>query len=279
VTALGWDNYATDHEDANGQFEQNFGYADALTTCDRAIFFRYMVESIAQTRGLIATFMPKPFAHLTGNGCHLHVSLWKDGRNVFADEDGSDRRGLGLSPAAYGFIGGLKAHAGAYIALTAPSVNSYKRLVVGSQSGSAWAPIYISYGSNNRTQMLRIPAAGRIEDRTVDGSCNPYLAVTAVLAAGLDGIERGLEPGEPTSDHNLHDLPEEDRRRLGVDLLPDNLLDATRALESDDVLRAALGNCQNEDYVDYYVRVKRDEWQRAQSEITSWELDRYLQLF
>jgi glutamine synthetase len=279
LDALGWDNYATDHEDANGQFEQNFGYADALTTCDRAIFFRYMVESIAQERGLIATFMPKPFAHLTGNGCHLHVSLWQDGRNVFATEDGEDQRGLGLSPLAYNFIGGLKAHASAYIALTAPSVNSYKRLVVGSQSGSAWAPIYISYGSNNRTQMLRIPTAGRIEDRTVDGSCNPYLGITGLLAAGLDGIERGLDPGEPTSDHNLHELPEDERRQLGVELLPDNLLDATRALERDDVLRAALGKCQEEEYVDYYVRVKREEWRQAQTEITSWELERYLQLF
>jgi glutamine synthetase len=279
LDALGWDNYATDHEDANGQFEQNFGYADALTTCDRAIFFRYMVESIAQERGLIATFMPKPFSHLTGNGCHLHVSLWKDGANTFADEAGVDDRGLGLTATAYSFIAGLKEHAGAYIALTAPSVNSYKRLVVGSQSGSAWAPIYISYGSNNRTQMLRIPDAGRIEDRTVDGSCNPYLAATAVLAAGLDGIARGLEPGEPTSDLNLHEVSEERLRELGVELLPDNLLDATRALERDDVLRAALGRCPDEDYLDYFVRVKRDEWKRAQAEISDWELDRYLQLF
>ena len=279
LDALGWDNYATDHEDANGQFEQNFAYADALTTCDRAIFFRYMVESIAQERGLLATFMPKPFSHLTGNGCHLHVSLWKDGRNVFADEDGGDPRGLGLSAAAYGFIGGLKAHASAYIAVTAPTVNSYKRLVVGSQSGSAWAPTFISYGSNNRTQMLRIPDAGRIEDRTVDGSCNPYLAATAVLASGLDGIERDLDPGEPTSTLNLHEISEAERRELGVELLPDNLLDATRALERDDVLRAALGKCSEEDYVDYYVRVKREEWKRAQAEITDWEIDRYIQLF
>jgi glutamine synthetase len=279
LDALGWDNYATDHEDANGQFEQNFGYADALTTCDRAIFFRYMVETLAQQRGLIATFMPKPFAELTGNGCHLHVSLWKDGENVFADTADSDQHSLGLSPTAYRFIGGLKEHAGAYIALTAPSVNSYKRLVVGSQSGSAWAPIYISYGNNNRTQMLRIPAPGRIEDRTVDGSCNPYLAATAVLASGLDGIARELDPGEPTSDLNLHEVPAERRQELGVEMLPDNLLDATRALERDHVLRDALGSCASEDYLDYFVRIKRGEWSRAQSEITSWELERYLQLF
>ena len=276
---LGWDNYATDHEDANGQFEQNFGYADALTTCDRAIFFRYMVESVAQQRGLIATFMPKPFAHLTGNGCHLHVSLWRDGVNVFELDGEGDRYGLGLSPLGYNFVGGLKEHAAAYIALTAPSVNSYKRLVVGSQSGSAWAPTYISYGSNNRTQMLRIPDAGRIEDRTVDGSCNPYLAVTAVLAAGLDGVDRQLDPGPSTSDLNLHELSGEECAALGVEVLPDNLLDATRNLERDDVLRAALGSSFREDYIDYFVRVKRDEWSRAQSEITRWELERYLQLF
>jgi glutamine synthetase len=274
---LGWDNYATDHEDANGQFEQNFDYADALTTCDRAIFFRYMVESLAQERGLIATFMPKPFAHLTGNGCHFHISLWRDGENVFAAED--DRRGLGLSPTAYDFIGGLKEHAAAYIALTAPSVNSYKRLVVGSQSGSAWAPIYISYGANNRTQMLRVPAPGRVEDRTVDGACNPYLAATALIAAGLDGIERGLDPGEPTSDVNLHELPASRREELGIGVLPENLLDATRALAGDEVLRRALGPCPREDYVDYYVRIKQDEWARAQAQITEWELERYLQLF
>jgi glutamine synthetase len=279
LDALGWDGNATDHEDANGQFEQNFAFADALTTCDRAIFFRYMVESIAQERGLIATFMPKPFTHLTGNGCHFHMSLWQDGRNVFLDEDGNDPNGLGLSPLAYSFIGGLKAHAPAYIALTAPSVNSYKRLVVGSRSGSAWAPVHISYGSNNRTQMLRIPAPGRIEDRTVDGSCNPYLAAAAVLAAGLDGVERGLDAGEPTSDQNLHELPDAAIREMGIRILPSNLLEATGELERDDVLRAALGACAEEDYLDYYVRIKRDEWDRAHSEITQWEIERYLQLF
>ena len=208
LATLGWDNYATDHEDANGQFEQNFAFSDALTTCDRAVFFRYMVESLAQERGLIATFMPKPFSHLTGNGCHFHMSLWRDGVNLFAAEAQEDHRGLGLSPLAYHFIAGLKAHAKASIALTAPTVTSYKRLVIGARSGSAWAPIHVSYGYNNRTQMLRIPAPGRIEDRSVDGSCNPYLAATAVLAAGLDGIERELDPGEATTELNLHDLDE-----------------------------------------------------------------------
>ncbi len=279
VTSLGWDNYATDHEDANGQFEQNFQFADALTTCDRAIFFRYMVESLAQERGLLATFMPKPFANLTGNGCHFHFSLWRDGENLFECDPADDPRGLGLSPLAYNFIAGLKAHAKAYIALTAPTVNSYKRLVVGApNSGATWAPAYISYGYNNRTQMLRIPDAGRIEDRTVDGSCNPYLAATAMLAAGLDGIENELDPGKPNS-ANLYELSAEERAAQGIDLLPANLLDATRELEKDDVLRKALGATRDGDYVDYFIKVKRGEWQAAHEQITQWELDRYLSLF
>jgi glutamine synthetase len=279
VTGLGWDNYATDHEDANGQFEQNFAFADALTTCDRAVFFRYMVESLAQERGLIATFMPKPFAHLTGNGCHFHVSLWRDGENVFERDAAEDPRGLGLSELAYHFLGGLKAHAKEYIALTAPTVNSYKRLCVGAPtSGSTWAPAYVSYGYNNRTQMLRIPAPGRIEDRTVDGSCNPYLAATAMLAAGLDGIERKLDPGDPNA-ANLYTLSDAERAAAGIELLPANLLDATRELERSDVLRSALGRTPDGDYLDYYVNVKRREVQSAHEQITAWELDRYLQLF
>jgi glutamine synthetase len=279
LNTLGWDNYATDHEDANGQFEQNFAFADALTTCDRAVFFRYMVEALAQERGLIATFMPKPFAHLTGNGCHFHMSLWKDGSNVFDADPAEDPHGMGLSPEAYNFIGGLKEHAKAYIAPTAPIVNSYKRLVIGSSSGSTWAPVYISYGRNNRTQMLRIPDAGRIEDRTVDGACNPYLGATALLAAGLDGMDRGLDAGPPTSDLNLHELEKGTLAELGVEVLPANLLDAVRALERDDVLRAALGSCDREDYVDYFAGVKRREWTLAHNQITEWELQHYLQLF
>jgi glutamine synthetase len=279
ITSLGWSNYATDHEDANGQFEQNFDFADALTTCDRAIFFRYMVESLAQERGLIATFMPKPFSHLTGNGCHFHMSLWRDGENAFEVDPADDPRGMGLSEAAYNFIGGLKAHAKAYIAVTAPTVSSYKRLVVGTRSGSSWAPVYVSYGYNNRTQMLRIPDAGRIEDRTVDGSCNPYLGAAVTLAAGLDGIERGLEPGEPTTELNLHELTEDQRSELGVELLPATLLDATRELEKDDVIRKALGTTEREDYVDYYVRVKQREFREWHDQVSQWEVDRYLQLY
>jgi glutamine synthetase len=279
ITWLGWDNYATDHEDANGQFEQNFAFADALTTCDRAVFFRYMVESLAQERGLIATFMPKPFAHLTGNGCHFHISLWRDGENLFERDPAEDPRGLGLSELAYKFLGGLKAHAKAYIAVTAPTVNSYKRLSVGApESGSTWAPAYVSYGYNNRTQMLRIPAPGRIEDRTVDGSCNPYLAATAMIGAGLDGIEHDLDPGDPNS-ANLYTLSDEELAAAGIELLPANLLDATRELERCEALRAALGKTADGDYLDYYVKIKRREVQAAHEQITPWELERYLQLF
>jgi glutamine synthetase len=274
---LGWGNYANDHEDANGQFEQNFTYDDALATCDRAIFFRYMVHTLAEQAGMIATFMPKPFSHLTGNGCHFHMSLWRDGENVFLDE--ADPRGLGLSETAYGFIGGLKRHARAYSALTAPTVNSYKRLKMGSTaSGATWSPVWISYGYNNRTQMLRIPGPGRIEDRTIDGSCNPYLAAAAVLAAGLDGVENGLEAGDP-NDENLYVASYDELTARGLEALPSNLLDATRELETDDVLRAALGRCPTEDYVDYFVRVKRDEWARYHEQVTGWELREYLTRF
>jgi glutamine synthetase len=274
---LGWGNYANDHEDANGQFEQNFTYTNALASCDRAIFFRYMVHTLAEQNGMIATFMPKPFSHLTGNGCHFHMSLWDGDTNLFLDE--SDPRGLGLSELAYHFIGGLKKHARATSALTAPTVNSYKRLKVGTTtSGATWSPVWISYGYNNRTQMLRIPGPGRIEDRTIDGSCNPYLAATAVLAAGLDGIENGLDAGEPNAE-NLYAFPFQELRARGLETLPTNLLEATSELEQDGVLREALGRARDEDYVDYFIRVKRDEWSRYHEQVTSWEVREYLTRF
>jgi glutamine synthetase len=277
VNDLGWGNYANDHEDANGQFEQNFTYADALVSCDRAIFFRYMVHTLAEQHGAIATFMPKPFTNLTGNGCHFHMSLWKEGENVFLDE--ADPRGLGLSELAYHFIGGLKQHARAYSCITAPTVNSYKRLKVGTTaSGATWSPVWISYGYNNRTQMLRIPGPGRIEDRTIDGSCNPYLAAAAVLAAGLDGVDRKLDPGDPNSE-NLYAIPYAELRERGLETLPANLMEATDELEQDDVLRAALGRCRDEDYVDYFIRVKRDEFSRYHEQVSDWEVKEYLTRF
>jgi glutamine synthetase len=274
---LGWGNYANDHEDANGQFEQNFTYDDALVSCDRAIFFRYMVHTLAEQAGMIATFMPKPFSHLTGNGCHFHMSLWRDGENLFLDE--SDPRGLGLSETAYHFIGGLKKHARAYSAITAPTVNSYKRLKVGTTvSGATWSPVWISYGYNNRTQMLRIPGPGRIEDRTIDGSCNPYLAAAAVLACGLDGIENRLDPGDPNSE-NLYAIDYHELRRRGLQTLPSNLLEATHELAQDDVLRGSLGRGRDEDYLDYFINVKREEWDRYHQQVTPWEIKEYLTRF
>jgi glutamine synthetase len=274
---LKWGNYANDHEDANGQFEQNFTYTNALASCDRAIFFRYMVHTLAEQYGRIATFMPKPFSHLTGNGCHFHMSLWDGDTNLFLDEN--DPRGMGLSETAYHFIGGLKKHAKAYIAVTAPTINSYKRLKVGAPtSGATWSPVYITYGWNNRTQMLRIPGSGRVEDRTIDGSCNPYLAATVVLAAGLDGIENRLDPGDPNPG-NMYEVPESELQRRGIELLPANLLDATRELERDEVMREALGHAKDEDYVDYFIRVKRDEWQRYHEQVTPWEINEYLTRF
>ena len=283
VNELGWGNYANDHEDANGQFENNLHYDDALVSCDRGVFFRYMIHQLAERygkelgRNILATFMPKPFTTLTGNGCHFHMSLWKDGQNVFLDDN--DPRGLGLSETAYHFIGGLKAHARAYSAITAPTVNSYKRLKLGTTtSGSTWSPVWISYGYNNRTQMLRIPGPGRIEDRTIDGSCNPYLASTAILAAGLDGIERGLDPGEPNTE-NLYTVPIAELRARGLETLPSTLVEAISELEGNDVMREAFGRGRDEDYLDYYCRVKRDEWHSYHEQVTPWEIREYLTRF
>jgi glutamine synthetase len=274
---MGWGNYANDHEDANGQFEQNFEFDNALATCDKAIFFRYMVHTLAEHQGMIATFMPKPFTRLTGSGAHCHMSLWRGSENVFLDE--ADPRGLGLSETAYHFIGGLKKHARAYSAVTAPTVNSYKRLKLGSTtSGATWSPVWISYGYNNRTQMLRIPAPGRIEDRTVDGSANPYLAAAVTLAAGLDGIDDGLDAGEPNSE-NLYTKSYDELAARGLRTLPANLLEAISELEADEVMRRALGAGRGEDYVDYYARVKRDEWFRYHEQVTPWEISEYLTRF
>ena len=202
---LGYGNYANDHEDANGQFESNFAYDDALVTCDRAIFFRYMVHVMAQQRGKLATFMPKPFGHLTGNGCHFHLSLWdKAGKkNLF--EDAKDSNGYGLSETAYHFIAGLIHHADAVSAIVAPTVNSYKRIGVGApDSGATWSPAYAAWGGNNRTQMIRVPGAPRIEHRGIDGSANPYLAATAVLAAGPRRRRAKARPGPAEHRQPVH---------------------------------------------------------------------------
>ncbi len=279
MNRLGWSNYANDHEDANGQFEQNFKYADALTTADRLIFYRYMVHTLAHDAGMAATFMPKPFGNLTGSGLHLHSSLWdaETGAELFADAD--DPRGLGLSPMAYHYIAGLIEHAPAMAAVTCPIVNSYKRFGVGApQSGATWAPAYATYGGNNRTQMLRVPDGGRVENRGCDGAANPYLALAVQLAAGLDGMDRELDPGEPNKD-NLYLLSPEEVAARGIRALPPTLLHAADTLVQDDVLRAALGKTPDGDYIDYYAKVKREEFQAWHSAVSDWEIERYLTLF
>jgi glutamine synthetase len=190
---LGWSPYQNDHEDANGQFEMNWHYDDSLLTADRHAFFKYMAKSIAEKHGLRATFMPKPFTSLTGNGCHAHVSLWRNGANVFEDEAGE----LGLSSLAYAFMGGVLHSADAMAALCNPTVNSYKRInAPRTTSGATWSPNSVTYTGNNRTHMIRIPEAGRFEFRLADGAANPYLLQAALLAAGLDGIENSRDPGQ-----------------------------------------------------------------------------------
>src|SRR5215472_5385970 len=217
LRAVGIDVYQIDHEDANGQFEINFTYADALKSADNMILFKMAASEIAKQHGAIATFMPKPFSNRTGTGAHLHLSIGtKEQKNAFYDK--SDKRGLGLSQLGYWFLGGLLAHARALAAICAPTINSYKRLVVGrSLSGATWAPAYIAYGNNNRTACVRIPF-GRIELRLPDGAANPYLATAALAAAGLDGIDRRLDPGEPLN-VNLYEWSAAEFQDKGIGLL------------------------------------------------------------
>ncbi len=259
MLALGWEPYQNDHEDANGQFEMNWTYADALVTADRHAFFKYMAKSVAEKHGLRATFMPKPFAALTGNGCHAHVSLWRGGTNVFADEAGE----LGLSALAYRFIGGLMHSAPALAALLNPTVNSYKRLnAPRTVSGATWSPNTISYTGNNRTHMIRIPEGDRLELRLADGAVNPYLLQAGVLAAGLDGMANARDPGARL-DINMYT---EGHRAPDVGRLPLNLLDALRALDASDVLRAAMP-----DLVPAYLKLKLQEWNSFTSHLSDWE--------
>jgi glutamine synthetase len=255
---LGWGPYQNDHEDANGQFEMNWDYADALVTADRHAFFKFMVKSVAERHGLRATFMPKPFAHLTGNGCHTHLSMWNGaGDNLFAG-DGE----LGLSPVAYAFLGGLIAHAKGLTAVVNPTVNSYKRLNAPvTVSGATWSPNTITYGGNNRTHMVRIPDAGRLELRLPDGAANPYLMPAAILAAGLDGIETRADPGKRL-DIDMY----VEGHTVEAEQLPLNLLDAVRALEADAVLTGGLGAAASA-----FAKFKRAEWADYKSQLTEWE--------
>ncbi|MDR6658797.1 glutamine synthetase [Tardiphaga robiniae] len=262
MISLGWKPYQNDHEDANGQFEMNWEFDTALKTADRHAFFKFMVKSIAEKHGYKATFMPKPFANLTGNGCHVHASLWstKDGSNVFEDESGE----LGLSKTAYHFIGGLVHSAEAVCAITNPTVNSYKRInAPRTLSGATWSPNTVTYGGNNRTHMIRIPDAGRFEFRLPDGAVNPYLLPATLLAAGLDGMANSRDPG-PRLDINMYT---EGAKAPKAKQLPLNLLDALRALEASDVLKAQLG----EVVVGSYLKLKHSDWNEHCRQLTEWE--------
>ncbi|MGV0026970.1 type III glutamate--ammonia ligase [Phormidesmis priestleyi] len=271
LQTAGFDVYQIDHEDANGQFEINYTYTDCLTSADRYIFFKMAASEIAKEMGLICTFMPKPFANRTGTGMHIHMSMSDGSSNLFADD--SDPRKLGLSKLAYHFLGGLLAHAPALTAICAPSINSYKRLVVGrALSGATWAPAYISYGDNNRTSMVRIPG-GRLELRLADGSCNPYLATAVAIAAGLDGIEKELDPGEPHN-VNLYDFSDAELNEKGIKVLPQSLKEAIDALESDHVIKNALGVLADE-----FISLKRMEWIEYMRHVSEWEVQRYLEFF
>jgi glutamine synthetase len=275
LSRLGWGVYQSDHEDANFQYEVNFQYADALETADRCIFFRMMASQLAQRAGAIATFMAKPFASRTGSGAHMHYHLAdaSTGANLFADP--SDSRGLGLSALAYRFLGGILDHAPALCAVTSPTVNCYKRLqmgpaLIGTRSGYTWTPAFISYGDNNRTQMIRVPEPGHVEDRSISSAFNPYLGMAAYVAAGIDGIDRGLDPGEPNLG-NLYTADLETMARRGIRTLPQSLPEALDHLEKDAVVRASLGAIADE-----FLRLKRDEWREYHAQVESWEIKRYL---
>lgn len=274
---LGWGVYQSDHEDANHQFEINFRYADALVTADRLTFFRMLAGQLAQRFGAIATFMAKPFATQTGSGAHLHYHLAdaETGANLFACDRESDPRGLGISPLGYQFLGGILHHAPALCAVTSPTVNCYKRLQVGaaltgSRSGYTWVPAFITFGDNNRTQMIRTPEPGHFEDRTVSSACNPYLALAAYVAAGLDGMAQKRDPGQPNLG-NLYESSSAVMTERGIRVLPQSLPEALDALEHDDVILDALGPIAEE-----FLRLKRAEWQEYHAQVGAWEVQRYL---
>ncbi|GAB0117857.1 type III glutamate--ammonia ligase [Acidisoma sp. 7E03] len=266
---LGWQPYQNDHEDANGQFEMNWAFDDALVTADRHSFFKFMVRSVAEKHGLRATFMPKPFPTLTGNGCHVHMSVWDmDGTtNMFFDD--SDE--MGLSSQGYHFLGGIMKHAEALAAITNPTVNSYKRInAPRTVSGATWSPNTVTWTGNNRTHMVRVPGRGRFELRLPDGAANPYLLQAVIIAVGLEGIASKADPGKRYDidmyqlGHTVTDAPK----------LPLNLLDALRAFEADESLRAALG-CA---FSTAYAKMKMQEWNSYTAHFTQWERDTTLDI-
>ena len=266
---LGWRAYQNDHEDANGQFEMNWEYDDALQTADKHSFFKFMVKSIAEKHGLRATFMPKPFKGLTGNGCHCHISVWdNDGRvNVFADRTAE----FGLSAEGRHFLGGIMKHASSLAAITNPTVNSYKRInAPRTISGATWSPNSVTWTGNNRTHMVRVPGPGRFELRLPDGAANPYLLQAVIIAAGLDGLRHRCDPGP----HHDIDMYAEGHLVKDAPRLPLNLLDALRAYDADESLKQAVGP----EFSAAYLKLKHQEWNAYASHFTQWEQDTTLDI-
>ena len=267
MISMGWKPYQNDHEDANGQFEMNWHYADCLTTADRHVFFKFMAKSIAEKHGLRATFMAKPFPNLTGNGCHAHVSVWdmKKKKNLFEDSEGE----LGLSKLGYSFIGGIMKSADCFSALFNPSVNSYSRIGASNTlSGATWSPSTVTYTGNNRTHMIRIPDTGRFEVRHADGSANPYLLQAGLLALGLDGINNNRKPGKRL-DINMYTEGHKVKR---VKKLPTSLDSAIKLFQNSDITKKAF----SPKVVSNFVRLKKRELKEysAQSELSAYDWQR-----
>ncbi len=278
LNQLGWGVYQCDHEDANGQYEVNFDFQDALTTADRITFFKMATSQLAKKYGAIATHMPKPFSDRTGSGLHIHFHLADAERGQCVFDDLDDARGLGCSEAGYHFVGGVLHHARALCAVTSPTVNCYKRLQLGaglhsSRSGFTWTPAFVTYGDNNRTQMIRTAGAGHFEDRTVSAGCNPYLALAAYVAAGMDGIENKIDPGDPNLG-NMYERPLAEILEQGIQILPQSLLEAVHELRSDQVIQEALGVIAPE-----FINLKTQEWETYDAQVTQWEIDEYLTFF
>lgn len=277
MNELDWGVYSFDHEDGIGQFEIDFSYFPALEMADKFTFLRLMTQEIARRHGAFASFMPKPYADRAGSGAHFNVSLADpdSGRNLFSP-DGADPRGCSLSPLGYQFIAGVLRHLPAICAVVAPTVNSYKRLIKqGSMSGFTWAPLFACYGNNNRTNTIRIPRGGnRVELRAADSACNPYLGAAMVLAAGLEGIELGLDPGDPHTE-NMYLKSSEELDALGVTMLPGTLDEAVDAFEADPLSRQVFG----EGMWNSWIKFKREEWRSYIDHVSDWEIKRYLKLF
>lgn len=277
LNLCGFGVYQTDHEDANGQFEINWHYKDCITTADRHVFFKWVVKTLAERHGFRATFMPRPFANLTGNGCHCHCSLWQGDKNVFAGTVGAQGtiESLGLTPIGLQFLGGVMDKSASLCAITNPSVNSYKRLNGAmTNSGSTWSPNRISCSGNNRSHMVRVPEGDRFELRLADGAVNPYLLQACILASGLRGLETKCDPKArfmPTNT-NMYLIPDGDKRIEHIEKLPTSLLDGLRLMEKD----ADLSKMFNQKFVDSFLKLKHHEWKEYAAHLSSWELDKTL---